>query len=487
MRTLALMLSAVLLTTSCASQSSSSQRELDAFHARRTALNGPPPASMGLGSDAVRRRESGTDSNTVSGAVGGGQQNAALTRQAVLAAVDEVRSSTEDTARAISRLATSTRELGGHGRHFIRYFDHGARQLPWLRGALGSITSLTAESSLVGDADMELGILRMTGPRLQAALSGTMLLATWLDFLNLVSVVLQQCPYYSVEQLLVDMDRVWNLLEPALGALASREQARVEATATAMPVLMGQLTHEFHSIREGARMAMERTGQVVATAQFIEMLALVSALKMSLPRLPPAAPVALGARLVMGPGGIMAGQQLVVSAEWVEMMRRLVQAGVISAPVVSAAVRTSAGHVWMAQANQELPKGVREALGDSPEVRGMHVTNRTGAGMSEAPKHHVLPQEHREWFEKRGFTGDMSIDQFCVRLERSHHEAIHGGGAWRLGRTWPHEWNQMIMGILRDAELAAGRMLPRDSILKLVAKEMQRYNIPMEFTPGRRR
>ena len=89
----------------------------------------------------------------------------------------------------------------------------------------------------------------------------------------------------------------------------------------------------------------------------------------------------------------------------------------------------------MAQANGDLPKGVRDALGDGPEVRGMHETGRAGAGMSEPPKHHVLPQEHREWFEQRGFTGDMDIDQFCVRLEQAHHEAIHGGGNWRLGRT----------------------------------------------------
>jgi len=28
----------------------------------------------------------------------------------------------------------------------------------------------------------------------------------------------------------------------------------------------------------------------------------------------------------------------------------------------------------------------------------------------------------------------MDIDNFCVRLEQAQHEAIHGGGNWRLGR-----------------------------------------------------
>jgi hypothetical protein len=97
----------------------------------------------------------------------------------------------------------------------------------------------------------------------------------------------------------------------------------------------------------------------------------------------------------MGSGGVMAGSQLVVSAEWVEMIRRLVQAGVISLPAVNAAVRIHGGQVMMAQASGDLPEGIRDALGDSPEVRGMRVTGKAGAGMSEPPKHHVLPDEHR--------------------------------------------------------------------------------------------
>ncbi|RKG88498.1 DUF2380 domain-containing protein [Corallococcus terminator] len=189
----------------------------------------------------------------------------------------------------------------------------------------------------------------------------------------------------------------------------------------------------------------------------------------------------------MGSGGVMMGSRMVVTAEWVERMRSLVQAGVLSAPVVSAAVRISAGQVLMAQAHWDLPKGVREALGEGPEVRGMHETGRAGAGMSEAPKHHVLPQEHREWFEKRGFKGPMDIDQFCVRLERAHHKAIHGGGDWRLGRTWPNEWNQLVMRELRRAETRLGRMLTRNEVLDIVVEFMKLYDIPLNFTPGRRR
>lgn len=107
--------------------------------------------------------------------------------------------------------------------------------------------------------------------------------------------------------------------------------------------------------------------------------------------------------------------------------------------------------------------------------------------MAERPQHHVLPDEFREWFEKRGFTGPMRIDQFCVELEQAHHQAIHGGGNWRLGRTWPQEWNQMIMKALRDAETEVGRQLTRNEILNIVAERMKDYGIPMNFTLWRGR
>jgi hypothetical protein len=117
----------------------------------------------------------------------------------------------------------------------------------------------------------------------------------------------------------------------------------------------------------------------------------------------------------------------------------------------------------------------------------MHETGKTGAGMAERPRHHVLPEEFREWFEKRGFTGAMDIDKFCVELEMAKHQAIHGGGNWQLGRMWPGEWNQMIMGVLRDAETLAGRMLTRGEILKLVAENMREYKIAMNFVSARGR
>ena len=510
MRADALSLAVVLLATGCASVSQVPGRGRSLSYAPREgsspawvetpsdesphAWDSRPRALSGSEQRLLRRQQPRDDMTAVGdvsreAAAGGGARSAASTRQAVLDATNEVKGSLRGVETAFATLAARPPDPWGFSLTgvFTRYLDQGSKQATWLQGALGSTTALTKVASEVGDTDMELGLLRMTGPKLQAAQFGTLLLATWVDFLHLADAVLRNCPMCSVEKLFTDLHRVQELMEPTLTDLASGDPERVEAATTAMPELMGRLTREFDTLQRETRATLKLGGQVIAAMQAVEMVAMISTMKMALPRVPPSAPATLGVGLVMSSGGVMVGSRMVVSAEWVEMMRRLVQAGVISVPTVGAAVLIQGGQVTMAQAHQDLPKGVRDALGDSPEVRGMQVTGRAGAGMSDAPKHHVLPQEHREWFEQRGFTGDMDIDQLCVRLEQAHHEAIHGGGNWKLGRTWPGEWNRMIMEALHEAEITTGRRLTRNQVLDIVVERMKVYKVPITFTKGRSR
>ncbi|RKG69917.1 DUF2380 domain-containing protein [Corallococcus sp. CA054B] len=503
MRADALWLALVLMATGCGSVSQVPGRGRSLSYAPREgssparveAPNGEPPRVLSGAEQRLLRRQQPRDDATAvgdvrrEGAVGGEARTAASTRQAVIEATDEVKGSLRSVEAAFTQLAARPPDLWGWSLTgvFTRYLDQGSKQVTWLQGALGSATALTKVASEVGDTDMELGLLRMTGPKLQAAQFGTLLLATWVDFLHLADAVLRHCPMCSAEKLFVDLHRVQGLMEPTLTDLASLDPERVEAATTAMPELMGRLTREFDTLQRETRETMKLGGQVIAAMQAVEAVAMISTMKMALPRVPPSAPATLGVGLVMISGGVMVGSRMVVSAEWVEMMRRLVHAGVISVPAVGAAVLIQGGQVTMAQAHRDLPKGVRDALGDSPEVRGMRVTGSAGAGMSDAPKHHVLPQEHREWFVQRGFKGDMDIDQFCVRLEKAHHEAIHGGGNWKLGRTWPGEWNRMIMEALREAESLAARRLTRRQVLNIVAENMKEYRVPMNFVTGRSR
>jgi hypothetical protein len=313
---------------------------------------------------------------------------------------------------------------------------------------------------------------------------GSLLLAVWLDFLNLADIALRQ-HLYPAEVLFTDMSRRQQMLEPAMRALSSREHGLVEAAAQDVSPLVSNLTDEFAATVETMRVAAERLQKWLVLKESIETVTTLSAMRFSLPPRPPSAPAMAGTGLAVGSSGVMMGTRIVVSAEWLERVRQLVRAGVLSLPVVSASVRVQAGQVMLAQAHGELPRSVRDALGEGPEVDAMHETGKAGAGMAEPPRHHVMPEEYRAWFEKRGFTGEMDIDEFCVKLEQAHHEAIHGGGDWKLGRTWPGEWNRMIMEVLGRAESRVGRLLTRNEVLKIVAERMEQYYIPIEFVPWR--
>ncbi|MFY0562643.1 DUF2380 domain-containing protein [Archangium lansingense] len=412
------------------------------------------------------------------------RQRALAAQLAFRGALREVSGSTRRISGELARLNASGWGLASGNGVFLRYAGYSAAQLRWIDARLAAATRLVNAASEVEDPDMQLALLRVAGPRLEAAMMGSLLLAVWLDFLNIADVALRQ-HLYSVEALFADMWRWQEMLEPAMRALSSLEHGQMEAAAQDVPPLVDHLTDEFAATVERMRVAAENLQKVLVLKEAIETVTMLSTMRFSLPSVPPSAPALVGIGLAVGGDGVMVGTRIVVSAEWVERVRQLVRAGVLSLPVVSAAVRIQAGQVMLAQAHGELPRGVREALGDGPEVEAMRETGKAGAGMAEPPRHHVLPKEFREWFEKRGFTGEMDIDGFCVRLEQAHHEAIHGGGNWKLGRTWPGEWNRMIMKALLDAETKAGRILTRNEILNIVAERMEDYYIPINFIPWR--
>ncbi len=122
-------------------------------------------------------------------------------------------------------------------------------------------------------------------------------------------------------------------------------------------------------------------------------------------------------------------------------------------------------------------------LGEGPEVNGIRETSRRGAGMARPVRHHALPQEHRRWFEERGFVGKLDIDNFTVELDEAMHQALHGGGDWRLGRAWAEEWNQSVMSMLKGYEARIGRHLKVGEIIEMVRGLMIKENIDKPFRP----
>ncbi len=182
-------------------------------------------------------------------AVTAARQNAIAAQLAFLGAVRDVSSSTRRISGELSRLKASKRGIAGrHADVFIPFVDQGVEQLRWIDAELGAALRLSNMASELDDPDMALALLRLGGPRLQSALLGSLLLAAWLDFLNLADVVLKQCPYYSVERLFAHMHRLQMMLEPTMTALASLETGQVESAATDLPALMGHLTDEHRPI-----------------------------------------------------------------------------------------------------------------------------------------------------------------------------------------------------------------------------------------------
>jgi hypothetical protein len=124
-------------------------------------------------------------------------------------------------------------------------------------------------------------------------------------------------------------------------------------------------------------------------------------------------------------------------------------------------------------------------LGEGQEAEAVNETTRARAGLSAKPKHHAFPQEHRPYFESHGFTGDRDIDNYTVELEEAEHQAIHGGGDFRKGRTWPKEWNQRAWSEIQKAQAAAGHDLSFDEIFAVITRLMQEYKIDKPFVPYR--
>ena len=221
-----LLLALALLTTGCASLTPLPGQEMNLSYTSREAaepalaegpsvdpphaLASPPPSlPESEAPERPHRRRGSREAVTEAGAVGGtiprnaaepGWQSATLARQAVIGAIGDVSGSTNRLAASLSKLKTSKAGIGGRaGGVFTPYVVYGVHQLQWVDAALGGATTLANAASEVDDPDMELAILRLTGPRLQAAMFGSLLLAAWLDFLNLADVVLKQCPFCGKE------------------------------------------------------------------------------------------------------------------------------------------------------------------------------------------------------------------------------------------------------------------------------------------------
>ena len=128
------------------------------------------------------------------------------------------------------------------------------------------------------------------------------------------------------------------------------------------------------------------------------------------------------------------------------------------------------------------PADELRAMGEGPQSSSISEGSKARIGAAARPKHHVLPQEHRKWFERRGFKGDYDIDKFTLELPHDVHAAIHGGADWKLARkAWDREWNKAIMARLRAAQRRKGKsLLTREEVLKEAKAMIKQYPAVLE-------
>ncbi|HYO64447.1 MAG TPA: hypothetical protein VEU33_00075 [Archangium sp.] len=218
------------------------------------ARDSPPPSPPEPESPERLHRRRGTRQAVTAASPGASDatvwQSALATHLASLRALHEVSGSTRRISSELSRLKASYLGIARAGNGiFVRYVDYGEAQLRWIDAQLSAATELAAEASQVEEPDMQLALLRLAGPRLEAAMMGSMLLAVWVDFLNLTDAALSR-RLNSVEALFMRLDGWQNMLEPAMTALASLEPEQVEAAARDMPALVGHLTRELAALLE---------------------------------------------------------------------------------------------------------------------------------------------------------------------------------------------------------------------------------------------
>ena len=190
-------------------------------------------------------------------------------------ALRDVSTATLRISGELTRLNAGEWSLARGNPIFARYVDYGTAQLSWVETQLATATRLADASAKVDDPGMQIAVLRVAGPRLEAAMLGSLVLAVWVDVLHLADIALKQ-RLYSVETLFMDMWRWQEMLEPSMKALSSPHHEEVEAAAQDVPALVGHLTDEFDRTQQCLRTAAEHLQKALLLKEAIESVTLLS-------------------------------------------------------------------------------------------------------------------------------------------------------------------------------------------------------------------
>ncbi|MBK8597163.1 MAG: DUF2380 domain-containing protein [Holophagales bacterium] len=103
----------------------------------------------------------------------------------------------------------------------------------------------------------------------------------------------------------------------------------------------------------------------------------------------------------------------------------------------------------------------RAEIGELLGRQDVSVSGTTGAGAARPPRHHVFPQEFRDWFLDRG----VEIDRFTLALDWGTHSAIHTMG-----------WNEAFKSFIAR-ESILGRPYSRREVLQFGGQMRRDYGL----------
>jgi hypothetical protein len=407
----------------------------------------------------------------------------ALDRDAVRTLIRDATAGAQELAGILQQLAGNRDGLRNHPLT-ERFLEQAVDRLIWVVDtASAGFSYMDRAASTDGQAGIAL--LGMAAARAQAAHVGLATLRPWCAFLQLHDRV-AMLPLLQLEYRYRVLDREQRGVHAVFAQLVRLDRDEITMASAEVPGRVAALATAFDEMIAEIEHAEEVQRRALQIQLAAEVLTFAVGLRgMFAMRGPPSA-MSFSMPAIAGAGGGAATMgQVVVSAEWIAAIRHLVEIGAISAAGAAEALRVRGFTSAMAQAT-DLPQSVKDLLGEGPTTDAMKVTNTTGAGVARAPRHHVLPKEHRKFFEERGFTGDLDIDNFTVEIENAHHQAQHGGGNFKMGRReWPGEWNRLVIEDLETREEIIGRRLSTSEIMKRVEILMKERDIPLRFVSYR--
>ena len=412
-----------------------------------------------------------------------GRSSRALDRDAVRTLIHDGAAGAKELAAVLQQLAGTKDGLRNHPLT-ERFLAHAVDRLTWVADTLAASASYVELATSTG-GQTSVALLGLAATRAQAAHVALAILRPWCAFLQLHDRI-AMLPLLQLEHRYRVLDAEQRGVQAVFTQLAGLDPDEITIASASVPGRVAVLAAAFDEMIAEIERAEETQRWALRVQLVAEVLTFAVGLRgMFAMRGPPSAmsfpmPAVAGAS-----GGAATMSQVVVSAEWIAAIRHLIEIGAISAASATEALRVRGFTSAMAQAT-DLPQSVKDLLGDGPTTDAMKVTNTTGAGAARAPRHHVLPKEHRKFFEERGFEGDLDIDNFTVELETAHHQAQHGGGNWKMARQkWDGEWNQLVMDKLEKLELQLERKLTVPEIMQEVDLLMRDRGIPIRFIPYR--